>query len=115
MIQLDVALIVVVVVFGIEDVIIRDARTIRLRIKRQVSLHDRVETVRRDSIIGELIANDTAITADACAVGIEDGRETGEIACTHRRSRHCEDSRQTLANASALIVGEEERPISAII
>src|SRR5947199_12425 len=40
---------------------------------------------------------------------------SGEIDCEHRWSRHCEDSRQTLANARALIVGKEERPISTIV
>ena len=68
-VQLDIALIVIVGVLGIEDVIVRDTGTIRLRIERQISLHDRVEAVRRNSIPGEWIANGTAIAADACRVG----------------------------------------------
>src|SRR5262245_31856953 len=92
MIHFDIALIIIVVVFRIQNVIICNTWKVWFRIESQKLLHDGIQSICRDAITFEWLPNCSALDINACLIRIKNGRKAREIAVTHRTGWHCEDS-----------------------
>ena len=84
-VQLDVALIVVIGVFRIQNIVVRQPGPIGQRIQRQVALHDGIELRGGYAIAGEGLAR---VSGGACRV--VHGGQAGEIAPAHGGCGHRE-------------------------
>src|SRR5260370_20452222 len=115
MVDLYVALIVVVVVLGIQQEIIGNAGPAGQRIQAEIALHDRVNARRGNAIAGEGIADARASRVSPRRIGIENCGDSIENPGSQIGGRHGENTREALADPGSLIVGKEERAVMAVV
>src|SRR5262245_17611157 len=101
-IDFDIALIVIIGKFRIQEVVIRRARPVRRRKELQEFEHDRVETVGRHAVSRKGIA----YIAASC-VRIENRGAAGEVAFPHWRGRNRKNPRKSFSHARALKIAKE--------
>src|SRR6266851_4631640 len=115
MVDFDVALVIVVVVLWIQQEIVGDARPAWKWIQPEITLHDRVKPRRGNAVTGEGIANAGACRVASRGIRVENRGYAIESPSSQIGGWHSENTRKALTDSSALIVGEEEGAVMAVV